>query len=163
SERGPGAALWLPLLGCLAVATLLPALTGTWPAWRAAGRPPVELLRGAELHATGRSASRPRRGGLARLGARLVAARRVRLTATLGAGRRLRGNDEAEVGSGLAQALGLSVSSTLALALPSGGELRLRVAGIVSALDHDGRVAYVPASALLAHDPAADEQIAVRL
>ena len=29
------------------------------------------------------------------------------------------------------------------------GELRLRVAGIVSSLDHDGRVAYIPASALL--------------
>jgi ABC-type lipoprotein release transport system permease subunit len=255
NERGPGGALWLPLLGCLAVATLLPLLTGTWPAWRATGRPPVELLRGAELHATGHSASRPRRGGLARLGARLVAARRVRLAATLAmlgisaafvllmlalaselstlendpaslgrryqltaslppsatdqirripgvtaaapryqltavdsfalgetvdviaypgdhvtfespplvAGRRLRGTGEAEVGSGLAQALGLSVSSTLALALPSGAELRLRVAGIVSALDHDGRVAYVPASALPAHDPAADEEIAIRL
>ena len=61
------------------------------------------------------------------------------------AGRRLRGTDEAEVGAGLADALGLEPGSTLALALPSGRELRLRVAGVVSSLRHDGRVAYVPA------------------
>ena len=255
NERGPGGALWLPLAGCFALAVLLPTITSTWPAWRAAGRRPVELLRGAELRGGGRAAARPRRGGLVRLGARLVAARRVRLVATLtmlGAsaafvllllalaselsalendpatlgrryqltdsqpasavqqvretagvadaaprydvtavdsfslgetvdviaypgdhtpfeapplvdGRRLRGTHEAEVGNGLAQALGLSVSSTLALALPGGDELRLRVSGIVSALDHDGRVAYIPAAALLAHDPSAPEQIAVRL
>ena len=79
------------------------------------------------------------------------------------AGRRLRGSGETEVGQGLAQALGLSIDSTVALALPSGGELRLRVAGIVSSLEHDGRVAYVPASALLRADPSAPSQIAVRL
>ncbi len=67
------------------------------------------------------------------------------------------------MGEGLAQALGLSVGSTLALELPSGGELRLRVAGIVSSLQHDGRVAYVPASALLGADPNAPSLIAVRL
>ena len=33
---------------------------------------------------------------------------------------------------------------------PSGTELRLRVAGVVSSLDHDGRVAYVPAAAAAA-------------
>jgi len=255
NERGPGSALALPLAGCFALAVLLPTLTSTWPAWRAAGRSPVQLLRGAELHPSGRSAARPRRGGLARLGAMLVAARRVRAATTLtmlgvsaafillmlalaselstlenepkalgrryqltaslppsnaarirripgvvaaapryevtaldayslgetvdviaypgdhtefeapslSEGRRLRGNGEAEVGTGLAQVLGLSVGSTLALALPSGRELRLRVAGIVSSLDHDGRVAYVPAVALLAEEPAAPEQIAVRL
>jgi ABC-type lipoprotein release transport system permease subunit len=81
----------------------------------------------------------------------------------LTAGRRLRGRGEAEVGEGLAQALGLSPGQTVALALPSGRELRLRVAGVVSSLDHDGRVAYVPAAALLGADPAAPEQIAVRL
>jgi predicted lysophospholipase L1 biosynthesis ABC-type transport system permease subunit len=81
----------------------------------------------------------------------------------LTAGRRLRGNDEAEVGSGLADALGLTLGSTLALALPSGAELRLRVAGVVSSLDDDGRVAYVPAAALLRGDPYAPEQIAIRL
>jgi ABC-type lipoprotein release transport system permease subunit len=78
-------------------------------------------------------------------------------------GRRLRGAQEAEAGQGLAQALGLTEGSTLALALPSGRELRLRVVGIVSSLQHDGRVAYVTASALLAADPSAPSLIAVRL
>ena len=81
----------------------------------------------------------------------------------LQSGRRLTGPDQAEVGAGLASALGLSEGSTLALALPSGRELRLRVAGIVSSLDHDGRVAYIPAAALLAVDPTAPARIAVRL
>jgi ABC-type antimicrobial peptide transport system permease subunit len=78
-------------------------------------------------------------------------------------GRRLRGSGEAEVGEGLAQALGLTEGSIVALAVPSGHELRLRVVGIVSSLQHDGRVAYVPASALLAADPRAPSLIAVRL
>ena len=81
----------------------------------------------------------------------------------LTAGHRLRGAAQAEVGAGLAGALGLSPGSVLAIALPSGAELRLRVAGVVSSLDHDGRVAYIPASALLRGDPGAPEQIAVRL
>jgi ABC-type lipoprotein release transport system permease subunit len=81
----------------------------------------------------------------------------------LGAGHRLNGSDQAVVGVGLAEALGLSPGATLALALPSGNEVRLRVAGTVNALEHDGRVAYVPAAALLAADPDAPEQIAVRL
>ncbi len=78
-------------------------------------------------------------------------------------GSRLRGSAQAEVGAGLADALGLNPGSTLALAMPSGTELRLRVAGIVSSLDHDGRVAYIPAAALLRADPGAPEEIAVRL
>jgi putative ABC transport system permease protein len=80
-------------------------------------------------------------------------------------GTRLRSAGQAEVGLGLAQALGLSPGSTLAIQLASGRELRLRVAGVVSSLTHDGRIAYVPASALLAADPAAadSEQLAVRL
>ncbi|MGI8862821.1 MAG: FtsX-like permease family protein [Solirubrobacteraceae bacterium] len=81
----------------------------------------------------------------------------------LQSGRRLAGTDQAEVGAGLANALGLTQGSTLALALPSGKELRLRVAGIVSSLDHDGRVAYIPAAALLAADPSAPARIAIRL
>ncbi len=79
------------------------------------------------------------------------------------AGRRLRGPRQAEVGAGLADALGLAPGSTLALALPSGIELRLRVAGVVSSLDNDGRVAYIPAAALLAADPDAPSQIVVRV
>ena len=78
-------------------------------------------------------------------------------------GRRLHGTRETEVGQGLAQALGLTEGSVLALALPSGAELRLRVVGIVSSLQHDGRVAYVPAPSLLSADPGAPSQIAVRL
>jgi FtsX-like permease family/MacB-like periplasmic core domain len=81
----------------------------------------------------------------------------------LTSGRRLRGSAEAEVGAGLAAALGVTDSSTLALALPSGKELRLRVAGIVSSLDHDGRVAYIPASTLVSADPSAPAQIAIRI
>ncbi len=81
----------------------------------------------------------------------------------LTSGHRLRGRDQAEIGEGLAQALGLGPGQTLAMALGSGRELRLRVAGVVSSLDHDGRVAYVPASALLAADPDVGSEIAVRL
>jgi len=75
----------------------------------------------------------------------------------------LRGDHEAEVGNGLAQVLGLSVGSPLAIELPSGREARFQVAGIVNSLQHDGRVAYITAAALLAEEPAASEQIAVRL
>lgn len=78
-------------------------------------------------------------------------------------GRRLRGRHEAEVGNGLAQALGLDPGSTLALALSNGRELRLRVAGVVSSLDNDGRVAYVPAAALLAADPSVGSRVAIKL
>jgi ABC-type lipoprotein release transport system permease subunit len=81
----------------------------------------------------------------------------------LAAGRRLRGRDEVEVGQGLAEVLGLGVGSTLAAQLPSGREARFVVSGIVNSLQHDGRVAYVAAAALLADEPAAPEQIAVRL
>lgn len=79
------------------------------------------------------------------------------------AGRRLRGEREAEVGAGLANALGLSPGAVLALALPGGDELRLRVSGVVSSLDHDGRVAYIPSAPLLRDDPRAGEQLAIVL
>jgi hypothetical protein len=257
NEPAPGTALAPALVATWLVAIAIPVLAAAWPAWRAAGRSPVALLRGAEL---GHGARRPARvsapgAGLTVLGARLVGARRTRLVATVCAlgfstafvllmlalasalssletdpqalgrryqltaqlpasavprvrairgvqavapryeeeavdsyslgetidviaypgdhttfenpplvsGTRLRGGHEAEVGLGLAQALGLAPGSTLAIQLGSGAELRLRVAGVVSSLDHDGRVAYVPASALLDADPAAasDEQLAV--
>ncbi|HEY2441294.1 MAG TPA: FtsX-like permease family protein, partial [Solirubrobacteraceae bacterium] len=259
NEPPPGYGLILPLAAGWAVGVAIPVLAAAWPAWRAAGRPPVELLQGAGL-GSGRASRRhrdrvPFGAGLARLGSRLVLARRARFAATvltlgssaafvllllalasalsaletdpsalgkryqltaslpaagarsvsavpgvqaaapryegqavdsyslgetidviaypgdhttfeappLTAGRRLNGSGEAEVGAGLADALGLSPGATLAIALPSGTELRLRVAGIVSSLDHDGRVAYVPAAALLRADPSAPEQIAIRL
>jgi ABC-type antimicrobial peptide transport system permease subunit len=259
NEPAPGTAL-LPALAAAWLASIaIPVLAAAWPAWRAAGRPPVALLRGAEMQ-RGRSRSKwfsARRAGLTVLGARLVGARRTRLVATVAAlgfstafvllllalasalstletdpqalgkryqltadlpasavahvrsipgvqavapryeeeavdsyslgetidviaypgdhtmfeapplvsGSRLRGRGQAEVGLGLAQALGLSPGSTLAIELESGTELRLRVAGVISSLDHDGRVAYVPAAALLAADPtaASDEQLAVVL
>jgi ABC-type lipoprotein release transport system permease subunit len=75
----------------------------------------------------------------------------------------LHGPHQAVVGVGLAQVLGLSRGATLALALPSGTEARFQVVGTVNALEHDGRVAYTPAAALVAADPSAPEQIAVRL
>jgi hypothetical protein len=259
NEPAPGAGLAPALVAAWAASVAIPVIAAAWPAWRAAGRPPVALLRGAEL---GRRRGGPRptepsapRAGLTVLGARLVGARRTRLIATVAAlgfstgfvllllalasalssletdpqalgkryqltanlpasdvarvrsirgvkavapryeeeavdsyslgetidviaypgnhtvfeapplvsGGRLRGRGQAEVGLGLAQALGLAPGSTLAIELASGRELRLRVAGVVSSLDHDGRVAYVPAAALLAADPsaAADEQLAV--
>ncbi len=259
NEPAPGTALLPALAAAWVVAIAIPVLAAAWPAWRAAGRPPVALLRGAELGAGARRSTRlsAPRAGLTVLGARLVGARRTRLVATVAAlgfstafvllmlalasalssletdpqalgkhyqltanlpasavprvrripgvqavapryeeeavdsyslgetidviaypgnhtvfeapplvsGTRLRGDGEAEVGLGLAQALGLSPGSTLAIELESGRELRLRVAGVVSSLDHDGRVAYVPAAALLAADPSAagDEHLAVVL
>jgi ABC-type lipoprotein release transport system permease subunit len=259
NEPSPGTGLVLPLAGAVLASVAIPVLGAAWPAWRAAGRSPVGLLRGGELEAGGRGGRRTLgrgyRGGLATLGARLVLARRARLAATvvtlglstgfvllmlalasalsaletdpgalgkryqltaampattvprvravpgvaaaapryeteaadsfflgetidviaypgdhtlfeappLVAGRRLRGPHQAEVGVGLADALGLSPGSTLAIALSSGGELRLRVSGLVSSLDHEGRVAYIPARALLAADPGAPFQVAVEL
>jgi ABC-type antimicrobial peptide transport system permease subunit len=258
NELPSGSGLILPLGAGWLLSISIPVLATAWPAWRAAGRPPVALLQGAGLDSSRGHRSRLRashRAGLATLGARLVAARRSRLAATvltLGAstafvllllalasalsaletdpsalgkryqltaslpahalgevraipgvqdaapryevqavdsfslgetidviaypgnhttfeappltsGSRLRGTGEAEVGAGLADALGLGPGSTLAIALPTGQELRLRVAGVVSSLDHDGRVAYIPAAPLLRDDPEAPEEIAVRL
>ena len=255
NEPPPGSALALPLAAAWLAAVALPAVGAGWPAWRAGSRDVVSLLRGAEVSSGQGRSPRLRVGGLAGLGARLAAARRVRLLATvvtlgistafvllmlalasgldaletdpgalgkryeltaslppsgvatvrrlpgvqaaaaryeleaadsfslgesidvvgfdgnhtsfeappLVGGRRMRGEHEVEVGAGLADALGLSQGSTLALALPSGNELRLRVSGIVSSLEHDGRVAYVPARALLAADPSAPSELAVRV
>jgi hypothetical protein len=78
-------------------------------------------------------------------------------------GRRLRRDDEAEVGVGLAQALGIGVGSTLAVQMPSGGEARFRVVGTVRALDDNGRVAYVRPRRVLAADPSATPQVVVKL
>lgn len=76
-------------------------------------------------------------------------------------GRRLRGLRETEVGAGLADALGLTEGSVLALELPNGSEARFIVSGIVSSLQDDGRVAYVPAAGLLRADPNVGETLAV--
>ena len=257
NEPAPGAALLPAIAATWLAAIAIPVIAAAWPAWRASGRSPVGLLRGAELQRrdSGRTRLATRRAGLTVLGARLVGARRTRLVATVCAlgfstafvllmlalasalssletdpqalgqryqltaqlpasevprvrairgvqavapryedeavdsyslgetidviaypgnhttfenpplvsGTRLHGGHEAEVGLGLAQALGLAPGSTLAIQLASGSELRLQVSGVVSSLDHDGRVAYVPAAALLAADPSAaqDEELAV--
>ncbi len=253
NEPPPGWRLLVPVGAAWLTGMLLPALGAAWPAWRAAGAPVVGLLRGGDVSLPRARRSRVRFSGLGLLGARLVAARRARLVATvvtlglsaafvllmlalaseltgletdpgalgkkyqltavlpassasevrrisgvaavapryeveaadsfelgetidviaypgnhvrfeapaLDSGRRLRGSGEAEVGAGLADALGLSPGSVLALALPGGAELRLRVSGVVSSLDHDGRVAYIPAAALLRDDPSAPEELAV--
>jgi hypothetical protein len=84
----------------------------------------------------------------------------------LDAGRRLRDDREAEIGVGLAQALGIGVGSTLAVQLGGRGpigEARFRVVGTVRALDDNGRVAYVRPRRLLAADPGASPQIVIRL
>ncbi len=61
----------------------------------------------------------------------------------LRSGRRATAPGEAEVGRGLATALGLHPGSPLVAAFPDGDEIRFRVSGIVDALDNDGRIAYV--------------------
>ncbi len=281
NEPSASLALIGPLIAGWAVSLAIPAVAAAWPAWRAAGRPPIELLRGADLRRTrSRRASAltgaelrgtrsrrafssspaPRAGrsavrlpGLIALGGRLAAARHTRLAATavtlgcstafvllmlalasalgvlqtdpqalgkryqltadlpaaaaqrvsripgvqatapryedqavdsfslgetvdvigypgdhakfeappLTTGHRIAGPDQAEVGAGLADALGLSPGSTLAIEFQSGSELRLTVSGVVSSLQHDGRVAYVPAQAMLKADPSASEELVV--
>jgi len=255
NEPPPGLGVLWPVLASWAAGIAIAVGGAAWPAWRAARRPVVGLLRGGDVASGGARAHRRRAGGLITLGVRLVGARRARLVATvvtlglsaafvllmlslasalsaletdpgalgeryqltaalppdaagrvraiggveavaprydteavdsfslgesidvigypgdhtvfeappLVAGHRLRGAGQAEVGVGLAQALGIGPGQTIALGLSSGGELRLRVAGVVSSLGHDGRVAYVPAAALVRADPSVSSQLAIRL
>jgi hypothetical protein len=81
----------------------------------------------------------------------------------LAEGRRRRGANEAEVGSGLADALGLRPGGTLAVALPTGGEARFRVSGIVRSLENEGRTAYVRSERLEALGALDAPVVAVRL
>ena len=253
NELPPGTALVVPLLLSLAAIVLLVAGASAWPAWRAARRPVVEVLRGADSAPVARSARFP--AGFLGLGMRLAAARRKRTLATvavlavsaavvllmlglasllqrlendpslvskryqltvsfpadrvdevravrgvaaaapryvasavdsfalgetlrivaypgdhtrfedppLAAGRRVRGPGEAEVGTGVAEPLGLHPGATLAVELPSGREARFRVVGLVNAYENDGRVVYAQPDRLLAADPTIGETIAVRL
>lgn len=78
-------------------------------------------------------------------------------------GSRRRAPDEVEVGRGLADSLGLSPGSRLAVALPNGSEVRYRVSGIVSAIENDGRVAYASSERLAALGVLNPPSIAVRL
>jgi ABC-type lipoprotein release transport system permease subunit len=81
----------------------------------------------------------------------------------LAEGRRVRAPGEAEVGLGLADALGLRPGSTLAAQLKSGAEVRFRVTGLVRALENDGRIAWVQPQRLLEGDPDLQAGIVVRL
>jgi ABC-type lipoprotein release transport system permease subunit len=253
NQLGPGWALAGPLAVCLVAIVTVVVAAATWPAWRAARRPPVEILRGGELARAAPAAGA--RGGLAGLGARFATAARARwgaavatiavcagvitlmlalasllerlrddpgtigkryqLTADidssrlgavrhvpgvaaageryqvdaadsfrlgetlqlvaypgdhtrfeappLAAGRRLRGPGEAEVGAGLADALGLQPGSMLAVQLPTGAEARFRVSGVVRGLQNDGRIAWVRPARLLAADPSLAPEIVIRL
>jgi putative ABC transport system permease protein len=78
----------------------------------------------------------------------------------LAEGRRLRGPREAEVGLGLAQILNLQPGSTLAAQLPSGREVRFRVAGVVKAFERQGRVVYTQPQQL---EGEASTEVALRL
>jgi ABC-type lipoprotein release transport system permease subunit len=251
NELAPGTGTLVAVLaGVWLVAVAVVALAAATPGWRAARRSPAGLLRRGDVHV-----SRGGGPGLGRLGARLVAAHRLRfaaIVAVLGAaaavvllllalgslltslrddpgtlgkryelttrlpaelaptvsaipgvsdaapryeadavsatalgsplrliaypgdhtrfeapalaeGRRLRSAREAEVGAGLADALGLRVGSTLAVQPAAARELRFRVVGVVRALQDEGRVAYVRPGPLLAALPSLDAPLALRL
>ncbi|HEY4098869.1 MAG TPA: FtsX-like permease family protein [Baekduia sp.] len=81
----------------------------------------------------------------------------------LALGRRVRGPGEAEVGLGLADALGLRPGSTLAIQPGSPREARFRVVGVVRALQDEGRVAYVQPPRLEAAGVALSGPIVLRL
>jgi hypothetical protein len=84
-------------------------------------------------------------------------------SAPLAAGHRVQGPREAEVGTGLADALGLAPGASLPALLPNGRELRFRVVGVVRALDNDGRVVFARSARLLQADPAIAPLLVVRL
>ena len=253
NEQPPGWALAAPLAAGLAGVVALVTAAATWPAWRAARRPPAAILRGGDL-----AGRRPRGhggGGLLAVGARFSLAARGRWVASvltiavsagvvilmlalasllvrlrddpgtvgkryelsahldtaqlpavrrlpgvsaaapryqlsgadafrlgqpvrligypgdhtqfeappLASGRRLRSDREAEVGLGLADALGLRPGSTLAVQSGGGDEIRLRVVGVVRALENQGRVAYTRDAPLLRAEPRLQPAIAIRL
>jgi ABC-type lipoprotein release transport system permease subunit len=81
----------------------------------------------------------------------------------LASGRRVRTTGEAEVGTGIADALGVRSGSELAIELPSGREVRFHVVGLVRAFDNDGRVVYTRPKRLLAAYPSLTGEIAVKL
>jgi ABC-type antimicrobial peptide transport system permease subunit len=81
----------------------------------------------------------------------------------LAEGRRVRAANEAEIGAGLADAVGLGVGSTLAVQPQGSRELRFRVVGIVRALQDEGRVAYVRPARLAAAAGFLSGPLAIRL
>ncbi|MDA0181565.1 ABC transporter permease [Solirubrobacter phytolaccae] len=275
NELGPGpTGIAVPLVLSTAGVVALVVAAATWPAWRAARRPPIEILRGGDLARKPRGRARRRgessgplghkshpnepagRGsGLFALGVRFATAARgrwfaavatiavcagvvtlmlalasllerlredpgtvgkryqlavqldpslipdaerlpgvrdvgerysidaadsfrlgepIRLVAypgdhtrfenpPLAEGRRIQRPNEVEVGVGMADALGLKPGSTLAAQIPDGGEIRFKVAGIVRALENDGRIAWIQPDKLLATRPDLNPQVVVRL
>ncbi len=63
NEPSAGTGLLLPLAAGWAVSAAIPSLTAAWPAWRASKRAPIELLKGAELRGTNKSATSADQGG----------------------------------------------------------------------------------------------------
>jgi hypothetical protein len=252
NERPPGWALLAPLAVALLTVLAIVVAAATWPAWRAARRPPAAILRGGDLAPPVRRAAG---GGLAGLGARFATAARGRwlaAVATIGVcagvvtlmlalasllerlrddpgtvgkryqltvrldpahlddvraipgvaeagtryvvdaadsfrldkpfrligypgdhtrfeapplaeGRRVRGPGEVEVGLALADALGLRPGSMLAVQLPGGTEARFRVAGVVRALENNGRIAWAQPDLLRRDSSALTPSVVVRL
>ena len=66
NEPPPGIGLLWPLAAGWAASVLLPVAGAAWPAWRAAGRPPVALLRGGELAGVAAAAGAGRFSGAVR-------------------------------------------------------------------------------------------------
>jgi putative ABC transport system permease protein len=95
NERPPGLALLAPLAIALLVVVTIVVTAATWPAWRAARRPPVEILRGGDVAprtrgrrarhrlVAGRDLAAPASRGLAALGARFATAARGRWLAAV--------------------------------------------------------------------------------
>ena len=81
----------------------------------------------------------------------------------LAEGRRARTAGEAEVGVGLADALGLRPGTTLAVQPLGPREARFRVVGVVRALQDEGRVAYVAPDRLRAAGASLDGPMVLRL
>jgi ABC-type lipoprotein release transport system permease subunit len=81
NQLGPGAALAVPLAACLVGIVTVVAAASAWPAWRAASRPAVEALHGADLAGAARRSLLP--SGPAGLGMRLALARPFRTGAAV--------------------------------------------------------------------------------
>jgi ABC-type antimicrobial peptide transport system permease subunit len=80
NERPPGGDLIAPLVLAFLAVTAIVVTAATWPAWRAARRPPAEILRGGDVTVR---AGREARGGLLGLGARFSIAARGRFLASV--------------------------------------------------------------------------------
>ena len=81
----------------------------------------------------------------------------------LASGRRARGPDEAEIGAGLADALGLAPGGRLAVQLQGGSEVTFHVVGVTRALESEGRIAYVQPDRLIETGSDPRPEIAIRL